>query len=142
MDSITENTQFTRLLIEKGTKTALKKIYNDLTRDKWENLSEKDLMQFLRQSKRQFSLGLALADIFENWSVAEVSNSLSVFAENVLHLAINSLLTSAHERGEINLPFPKNPEKETGLIVLAMGKLGAKELNYSSDIDLIIFFDR
>ncbi len=142
MDSITENPQFTRLLIEKGTKTALKKIYNDLTRDKWENLSEKDLMQFLRQSKRQFSLGLALADIFENWSVAEVSNSLSVFAENVLHLAINSLLTSAHERGEINLPFPKNPEKETGLIVLAMGKLGAKELNYSSDIDLIILFDR
>mgnify|MGYP001463254239 FL=1 len=43
--SITENPQFTRLLIEKGTKTALKKIYNDLTRDKWENLSEKDLMQ-------------------------------------------------------------------------------------------------
>ncbi|MFX7121295.1 bifunctional glutamine synthetase adenylyltransferase/deadenyltransferase, partial [Acinetobacter baumannii] len=29
-----------------------------------------------------------------------------------------------------------------GLIVLAMGKMGAGELNYSSDIDLIVFFDR
>ena len=32
-------------------------------------------------------------------------------------------------------------EAETGLIVLAMGKYGAYELNYSSDIDLIVFYD-
>ena len=36
---------------------------------------------------------------------------------------------------------PDRPEEGCGLIVLAMGKMGAGELNYSSDIDLIVFFD-
>lgn len=30
----------------------------------------------------------------------------------------------------------------SGLVVLGMGKLGARELNYSSDIDLILLYDR
>ena len=108
--SITENPQFTRLLIEKGTKAALEKIYNDLAWDNSGNLSEKNLMRLLRQSKRQFSLGLAVADVLENLSVAEVTNSLSNFAENVLRLTFNALLISADKRGEINLPFQKSPE--------------------------------
>ena len=140
--SITENPRFIRLLIEKGTKVALENIYNDLAWNNSGNLSEENFMRLLRQSKRKFLLGLAVADVLENWSVAKVTNSLSNFAENVLRLTINALLISADKRGEINLPFPKSPEKETGLIVLAMGKLGAKELNYSSDIDLIILFDQ
>jgi glutamine synthetase adenylyltransferase len=36
---------------------------------------------------------------------------------------------------------PASLEAETGLIVLAMGKYGAFELNYSSDIDLVVFYD-
>ncbi|CAN0565275.1 unnamed protein product, partial [Laminaria digitata] len=37
---------------------------------------------------------------------------------------------------------PEDPEADSGLIILGMGKLGARELNYSSDIDLIILFDQ
>jgi [glutamine synthetase] adenylyltransferase / [glutamine synthetase]-adenylyl-L-tyrosine phosphorylase len=44
-------------------------------------------------------------------------------------------------RKRILPPDPDNPEQGSGLIVLAMGKMGAGELNYSSDIDLIVFFD-
>src|SRR4029079_9083759 len=36
---------------------------------------------------------------------------------------------------------PAKPEEGSGHIVLAMGKMGAFELNYSSDIDLIVFYD-
>ncbi len=36
---------------------------------------------------------------------------------------------------------PADPAQGSGLIVLGMGKLGAGELNYSSDIDLIVFFE-
>src|SRR6266567_1053423 len=36
---------------------------------------------------------------------------------------------------------PDQAEDDSGLVVLAMGKMGAGELNYSSDIDLIVFFD-
>ena len=42
----------------------------------------------------------------------------------------------------MNPPNPDRPEEGSGLIVLSMGKMGAGELNYSSDIDLIVFFDR
>jgi glutamate-ammonia-ligase adenylyltransferase len=38
-------------------------------------------------------------------------------------------------------PDHERPEENIGLFVLAMGKMGAGELNYSSDIDLIVFFD-
>ena len=38
-------------------------------------------------------------------------------------------------------PTSRKPTKGSGYIVLAMGKMGAFELNYSSDIDLIVFYD-
>jgi len=44
-------------------------------------------------------------------------------------------------RGRLLPPNVDSPEDNSGLIVLAMGKMGAGELNYSSDIDLIVFFD-
>jgi glutamate-ammonia-ligase adenylyltransferase len=49
-------------------------------------------------------------------------------------------LAHAAAAGEIALD-PKDPERGSGWILLAMGKFGAGELNYSSDIDLIVLFD-
>ena len=50
----------------------------------------------------------------------------------------------AHEAARAGRLIPKdnsNPQLGSGYIVLAMGKMGAFELNYSSDIDLIVFYD-
>jgi glutamate-ammonia-ligase adenylyltransferase len=44
-------------------------------------------------------------------------------------------------QGKIKLPDRADPSKGSGWILIAMGKHGAHELNYSSDIDLIVFFD-
>src|SRR5262249_22724652 len=44
-------------------------------------------------------------------------------------------------RGRLALADPARPSWGSGLIVLAMGKMGSSELNYSSDIDLIVFYD-
>ena len=52
------------------------------------------------------------------------------------------LLRRAVQSGKLLAPDPEAPEKGTGLVVLAMGKYGAHELNYSSDIDLIVFYSR
>ena len=41
--------------------------------------------------------------------------------------------------GKLALPDPARPSEGSGLIVIGMGKLGANELNFSSDIDLIVF---
>ena len=54
--------------------------------------------------------------------------------------AIDFLLRDAHEQGKLKLRSPIR--ESSGFIVLGMGKLGAQELNLSSDIDLIVFFDR
>src|SRR6185437_10997878 len=41
----------------------------------------------------------------------------------------------------LKLPHPAEPARDSGWILLGMGKLGAHELNFSSDIDLVVFFD-
>ena len=55
--------------------------------------------------------------------------------------ALRFLLRQEVARGRMTAADPDRPEEGSGLIVLAMGKMGAGELNYSSDIDLIVFFD-
>ena len=55
--------------------------------------------------------------------------------------ALRFLLRQEVARGRMNAADPAHPEAGSGLIVLAMGKMGAGELNYSSDIDLIVLYD-
>jgi glutamate-ammonia-ligase adenylyltransferase len=95
----------------------------------------------LRQSKRQVALVCALADIGGQWALEQVTGALSALAEATLTLSISHLLRSAHDAGDLKLPHPDEPDSGGGFTVLGMGKLGARELNYSSDIDLILLFD-
>ncbi len=66
---------------------------------------------------------------------------MSRFAEAALGAALRHLLRQAASRGLLILPSLEAPEYGSGLIVLGMGKLGGYELNYSSDIDLILLYD-
>ena len=95
----------------------------------------------LRQAKRQVALICALADIDGQWQLEQVTGALSALAETTLSLAVAHLLRMAHDAGELVLPDPDNPAAGGGFTVLGMGKLGARELNYSSDIDLVLLFD-
>jgi glutamate-ammonia-ligase adenylyltransferase len=104
--------------------------------------SIRDVMRSLRQGKSRIAFLIALADLGGVWSVDEVTRRLSQAAELFVSLAIRFLLARAAEAGHVLLRDPAYPDRESGLIVLGMGKFGAGELNYSSDIDLIIFFDR
>jgi len=95
----------------------------------------------LRQAKRQVALVCALADIGGQWTLEQVTGALSSLAEATLGLAMAHLLRAAHDAGELALANPDNPAPGGGFTVLGMGKLGARELNYSSDIDLVLLFD-
>ncbi|MSP01814.1 MAG: bifunctional [glutamine synthetase] adenylyltransferase/[glutamine synthetase]-adenylyl-L-tyrosine phosphorylase [Acetobacteraceae bacterium] len=95
----------------------------------------------LRQAKRQVALICALADIGGQWKLEQVTEALSALAEATLSLAVAHLLRAAHDAGELMLPDPENPAAGGGFTVLGMGKLGARELNYSSDVDLVLLFD-
>ncbi len=100
------------------------------------------LMRELRRARSRVALSVALADISGVWGLEDVTRRLSRFADSVLRAAGGFLLRQAHEKGALRLPYPEDPNLGSGLIILAMGKLGANELNYSSDIDLIILYDR
>ncbi|MBB2196144.1 MAG: bifunctional [glutamine synthetase] adenylyltransferase/[glutamine synthetase]-adenylyl-L-tyrosine phosphorylase [Gluconacetobacter sp.] len=95
----------------------------------------------LRAAKRQAALAIALADIGNLWTLEQVTLALSRLAEGALEAAVRHLLQTAHDTGQLILPDPTAPSRGSGFVVLAMGKLGARELNYSSDIDLIVLYD-
>jgi glutamate-ammonia-ligase adenylyltransferase len=99
------------------------------------------LMRRLRIAKRRISLLGAVAELAGTWSLEQQTGALSRFAEAALDAALRHLLREAARKGLIALPAPDEPERDSGLIVLGMGKLGGHELNYSSDIDLILLYD-
>ena len=103
--------------------------------------TESALMARLRTVKREVCLLIALCDIFGEAAPAETTARLSDLAEAAVRAALRFCLLEAHRSGKIALPNPDEPETGCGLFVLGMGKLGARELNYSSDIDLIVLFD-
>jgi glutamate-ammonia-ligase adenylyltransferase len=102
---------------------------------------EAEVMQLLRRMKSQAALLTALCDIGGVWPVMRVTASLTDLAVASVQSALGYLLRQEAGRGRLLPPNPERPEVGSGLVVLAMGKMGAGELNYSSDIDLIVFFD-
>src|SRR4029450_6505859 len=87
------------------------------------------------------ALLIALCDIGGGWPVMRGTAALTDLAVNSVETALRFLLRQEGARGRMPAVNPDWPEEGSGLIVLAMGKMGAGELNYSSDIDLIVFFD-
>lgn len=106
-----------------------------------ENITETGIMAVLRQLKLEGHVLIALGDLSGVFDTAETTRWLSRLAEESVRAAVRFLLRDAHESGKLKLPDPEHPEKQCGWIILAMGKFGAFELNYSSDIDLIVFID-
>ena len=94
----------------------------------------------LRQAKRQAALIAAVADIAGLWTLDQVTGSLSTVAEQVIDFACTHLLLAAAARGELRIAG-KTPASGSGLVLLGMGKLGGRELNYSSDVDLMVLYD-
>ena len=80
-------------------------------------------------------------DLFRVASVEETVQSLSRLAEIVIHAAYR--LVNEELCKQYGIPLYRGPglrRIETGFVVLGMGKLGGRELNYSSDVDLIYLY--
>jgi [glutamine synthetase] adenylyltransferase / [glutamine synthetase]-adenylyl-L-tyrosine phosphorylase len=106
-----------------------------------EEVSEASLMKDLRILKTEAHFLVALSDLAGEATTEVTVKRLSNLADTCVGAAVGFLLKEAHSRGKISLPDLKTPAKGSGWIVLGMGKLGAHELNFSSDIDLIVFVD-
>ncbi|MEQ8229643.1 MAG: bifunctional [glutamine synthetase] adenylyltransferase/[glutamine synthetase]-adenylyl-L-tyrosine phosphorylase [Rhodospirillales bacterium] len=136
----TSDPAFTLRILEAGPDAALTDILADLS-DRPEGETEATLKTRLRIAKKRAALAIAMADISSEWPLEKVTGGISDIAEGCLKAACDFGLSEAARRGVLTLATPEDPSKNSGLVVLGMGKLGARELNYSSDIDIIVFFD-
>ncbi|MBL8669497.1 MAG: bifunctional [glutamate--ammonia ligase]-adenylyl-L-tyrosine phosphorylase/[glutamate--ammonia-ligase] adenylyltransferase, partial [Alphaproteobacteria bacterium] len=105
----------------------------------------------LRVARRRAALVIGLADLAGLWPLEEVTRALSAVADRALDIAAAHGLRGARALGELAPPEVAGSDgggaaaaqgaRTSGYLLLAMGKLGGGELNYSSDIDLIALYD-
>ena len=95
----------------------------------------------LRQAKRRVALLSAVMDLSGAWPLETVTGSLTRLADLAVDRAIRALVADAVGRGRLPGLTPQDVGTAGGMVALAMGKMGAGELNYSSDIDLVCLFD-
>ncbi len=96
----------------------------------------------LRRFHRREMLRIGARDLFRVATVQETYQSLSQLAEAVIHAALQ--IVNDHLKVQHGIPYHKNSQgkfQQTGFVILGMGKLGGKELNYSSDVDLVYIYD-
>ena len=93
----------------------------------------------LRAAKGRLALLAAAAETGGLWTTAQSTAALSDLADTALDAGLTVLLRKAHERGDF---LAETDTAHSGLALFALGKHGGRELNYSSDIDIVAFFDR
>ena len=135
-----EHAFFQKIFLE-GIDNSFEQILDDLNSLHSQTIDEKALMKALRIAKRRAALALAIADITEEWPLLKITEALSDIADATLEAALSHILKTLAKSGHITLPDLPGPYQNHGFFILGMGKLGSQELNYSSDIDLIILYD-
>ncbi len=99
-----------------------------------------EVMTLLRRFKHRMALLTGLADLGGVWPTEAALEAMSVTADSALEQATAFLFRKARESGQL-VPQADLTSPAPGYFVIAMGKLGAFELNYSSDIDIVVFYD-
>ncbi|MFT6557756.1 bifunctional [glutamine synthetase] adenylyltransferase/[glutamine synthetase]-adenylyl-L-tyrosine phosphorylase [Sneathiella sp.] len=133
--------QFFIEILTDGPDDTLDRFYDKLEETLSPTSSMEQVMSILRNAKKQIALLTAITDISSVWPLEKITRTLADFASYAVDACFSQQLRNAHDKGDLLLPHPETPCLGSGLIVLGMGKLGAWELNYSSDIDLIVLFD-
>lgn len=105
------------------------------------SLDDGALSDGLRQAKRRIAALAALADLGGVWPLEVVTSTLTRLADGAIAVGLRSFLRAELLRGKVPGMDEDALENSAGMVVFAMGKMGAHELNYSSDIDLICLFD-
>lgn len=132
---------FVKNIMEQGPDHAYGMVVDALERELGQAESLATLMTGLRRAKQQIALVVGLSDIVGLWSLDQVTEKLSHFADQTTNLAVRFALRQSAASGRITLAKGNTPEDKSGYALIGVGKLGARELNYSSDIDLVALYD-
>ncbi len=115
------HTDLSQLFVEQGCSAALRRVGEGC---------DGSVGQRLRQQRQRLALGVALGDLAGELSLEQVTAALSDFADQALDEALAAAIAERVPGAALK-----------GMTVLALGKLGSRELNYSSDVDLILLFE-
>ncbi|ODT47365.1 bifunctional [glutamine synthetase] adenylyltransferase/[glutamine synthetase]-adenylyl-L-tyrosine phosphorylase [Devosia sp. 63-57] len=102
---------------------------------------EASVGQMLRMAKGRTALLAAVAETGGAWTTARATEALSDLADAALEAALDLLMRQAFDKGQLVLSAEEARAANSGLAIFALGKHGGRELNYSSDIDIVAFFD-
>ncbi|MBW0144427.1 bifunctional [glutamate--ammonia ligase]-adenylyl-L-tyrosine phosphorylase/[glutamate--ammonia-ligase] adenylyltransferase [Sphingomicrobium clamense] len=94
------------------------------------DVRDEDVVRALRRQRGGLALTVALGDLAGELSLEEVTRHLSDFADRAIDQALAAALSERCEGAALQ-----------GISVISLGKLGSRELNYSSDVDLILIYD-
>ena len=130
-----------RKLFDSGPELVFDRLLAELRAACLATADEAEVMRLLRRAKQEAALLIALCDLGGVWDVVAVTAALTRFADAAVSCALSFLLRAAIDAARLVGLDRASPEAGSGVVVLALGKHGAGELNYSSDIDLIVFFD-
>ncbi|NOZ11112.1 MAG: bifunctional [glutamate--ammonia ligase]-adenylyl-L-tyrosine phosphorylase/[glutamate--ammonia-ligase] adenylyltransferase [Gammaproteobacteria bacterium] len=101
-------------------------------------MDEATLKQRLRQSRRREMVCIAWRDLAGWAPLDEVLAVLTELADTCISIALGQLHNGLSQ--ELGVPVGRDSGQGVGLVVLALGKLGGGELNFSSDIDLVFAY--
>jgi [glutamine synthetase] adenylyltransferase / [glutamine synthetase]-adenylyl-L-tyrosine phosphorylase len=127
-------------LLSDDPEASLRQVVDEIAKS-WQVVDEPTLMSALRRARQEVALLVAFADLGGVWDMQKVTSALSDFADAAISASARFILAQAASTGAIALADAADPARGSGWVILGMGKLGACELNYSSDIDLIVLFD-
>jgi len=106
-----------------------------------QNLDETALRTLLRQLKLRIALVSAVAEVCGATTPKDTTQWLALFADKCLDAALDHLVAERFGALGVDLNPSIRPSRQSGLCILALGKHGGLELNYSSDIDIVAFYD-
>lgn len=115
---------------------ALAAVLDQVTKAGQSAATEDEIGRELRIAKGRVALLAAVSEVEGRWTTAQSTAALSDLADAALDAGLEVLLRLASARGLIEATAAN-----CGLALFALGKHGGRELNYSSDIDIVAFFD-
>ncbi|NOY40904.1 MAG: bifunctional [glutamate--ammonia ligase]-adenylyl-L-tyrosine phosphorylase/[glutamate--ammonia-ligase] adenylyltransferase [Planctomycetes bacterium] len=133
----TDPESFDLLRMTQGRPVAREVLVDELVSNVRAMSNQEDVMAALRRFKRRETLRIAYGDIVQGLPVPQVTRQISYVADAVVEAALDFA-----QRAVTDKRYRRNGHKfaRPQFVVLALGKLGGLELNYSSDIDLVFLY--
>jgi glutamate-ammonia-ligase adenylyltransferase len=129
---------FDLLRLTEGKPVSREVLIDEICAETAAAVDERDVMALIRRHKQRETLRIAYGDVVLRQRIQTVTEQISYLADALVEAAVRA----ARQRQEQQRGSPLRPDgRPARFCVLALGKLGGMELNYSSDIDLIFLCD-